>query len=122
DESAGHVPGCASEEAGDDAQPRRDARLEAAAGHDADPVPLPRRARAQSLPEWSRVRGRPLEALAARIPAALRADGAARAAGNRLGPDSRWKTWAEVVSAPGAPPGRVGSRGAPPAAEPNRHL
>ena len=45
DESAGHDSGCASEEAGDEARPCGDARLEAAAGDDADPVPLPRRAR-----------------------------------------------------------------------------
>ena len=40
---AGHVPGRLAEEAGDAAQPRGDARLAAGAGHDADPVPLPRR-------------------------------------------------------------------------------
>ena len=70
------VPRRASEAAGDESQPRRDEGVEASTGHDADPVPLPRRALAQPLPDRPRVRGRSLEALAAGIRAALCADGA----------------------------------------------
>ena len=62
---------------------------------------------AQPLPDRPRVRGRPLEAFAAGIQAALRADGAARAAGDRLGPDPRRAARAEVVPAGGAPQERV---------------
>ena len=89
DEPAGHVPGRDAQAAGDKSQPRRDAGVEAATSHDADPVPLPRRAPAQPLPDRPRLRGRPLEALTAGIQAALRADGPARSAGSRLGPDPR---------------------------------
>ena len=47
DEAAGQLG--VPQAAGDAAQPRRDASVEAAAGHDVDPVPLPRRGRPQPL-------------------------------------------------------------------------
>ena len=114
DEPAGHVPGRAPQAAGDESQPRRDEGVAAAQGDDADPVPLPRRAPAQPLPDRPRLRGRPLEALAAGIQAALRADGAPRAAGDHLGPGPRRTAGAKVVPARGAPARTCGSRsGAP---------
>ena len=48
DEPARHVPRRAAEAAGDDAQPRGDARVEAAAGDDVLPVPLSRRGRSSA--------------------------------------------------------------------------
>ncbi len=89
DETARRLPGSAAEAASDDAQPRRVARLEAGPCHDSDPVPVPRRGRAQPLPDRARLRRRPSEAIAAGVQAAVRANGAPRLPGGRLGADPR---------------------------------
>ena len=108
DESAGHVPRRSAPEAGDAAQPCGDARVEAATGHDADPVPLPRRGRARPLPERARLRGQPVEALSAGIQVAVRGNAASRVPDNGLGPDPRRAARAEAVPAGGAPHGTSG--------------
>jgi hypothetical protein len=56
DEASGPVPGRSAQAAGNAAQPRSDARVEAATRHHADPVPLSRRAGAQPLPDRARLR------------------------------------------------------------------
>ena len=89
------VPGRSAPAAGDDAEPRGDARVEAVAGHDADPVPLPRRGRARPLPDRARLRGQPVEALTAGIQAAVRGDAARRV--------SRTVVWGQIR---GGRPGR----------------
>ena len=107
DEPARHVPRRAPQAAGDDAQPRGDARVEAATRDDVLPVPLSRRARAQPVPERPRVRGRSLEAVAAGIQAAVRADGARGRPGDRLGADPRRSARAKDLPAGGASEERV---------------
>ena len=85
DQSAGHIPRRSAPEAGDAAQPCGDARVEAATGHDADPVPLPRRGRARPLPERARLRGQQVEALSAGIQVAVRGNAASTGSGQRSG-------------------------------------
>ena len=86
----------------------RDARVEAATGHDADPVPLPRRARAQPLPDRARLRERPRRSPRCRD-SSCRSRRCARhgSRDSRLGSDPRRTARAEAVPAGGAPEERV---------------
>src|SRR5207253_2808863 len=83
----------------------------------ADPVPLPRRAPAQPLPERSRLHRRPPEACAGGIQAAVRPDGTKRDARSRLGADPRRPARSEAVPAGGAAQERMAGGRARPADE-----
>src|SRR6185312_8453895 len=97
DEPSRPVPRRAAASAGDAAQPRCDARVATRARHDADPVPLRRRAAAQPFPDRARVRRRQAEAVAERIQAAVRGDEAVRVRDDGLGTAPRREDGTQAV-------------------------
>src|SRR4051794_14122144 len=96
--------------------------MAAAAGRDADPVPVPRRAGAQSLSDGARLRGQPAQAVAAGLEAAVCRDAASRLRDGGLGSAPRRTARAEALPPGGSAQERMAADRPRPADERRRRL